>query len=92
MNPWAVLASGSVPTHDMSIFEPASPPAESIRNLSVLVLAITYGLLRSAGVITRLIGSGGASILKRIMGMILAAYAVTLVLDGIADWLNLPKP
>ena len=25
----------------MSIFDPASPPAESIRNLSVLVLAIT---------------------------------------------------
>jgi len=58
----------------------------------VLVLAVTYGLLRSAGVITRLIGSGGASILKRIMGMILAAYAVTLVLHGVADWLNLPPP
>jgi len=56
----------------------------------VFVLAITYGLLRSAGLITRLIGSGGASILKRIMGMILAAYAVTLVLHGVADWLNLP--
>src|SRR5207245_10052904 len=30
----------------------------------VFVLAITYRLLRSAGVITRLIGSGGASILR----------------------------
>src|SRR5947209_6415813 len=60
--------------------------------LAVLVLAITYGLLRSAGAITRLIGSGGASILRRIMGMILAAYAVTLVLHGVADWLNLPPP
>ena len=58
----------------------------------VFVLAITYGLLRSAGLITRLIGTGGASILKRIMGMILAAYAVTLVLHGVADWLNLPPP
>ena len=28
-------------TQDLSIFDPASPPAESIRNLSVLVLAIT---------------------------------------------------
>jgi len=27
--------------HDLSIFHPASPPAESIRNLSVLVFAIT---------------------------------------------------
>jgi len=56
----------------------------------VCVLAITYGLLRAAGLITRLIGLGGASILKRIMGMILAAYAVTLVLQGVADWLKLP--
>ena len=30
-----------VPTHDLSIFDPASPPAESIRHLSVLVFAIT---------------------------------------------------
>jgi cytochrome c oxidase subunit 2 len=29
------------PTHDLSIFDPASPPAESIRSLAVLVLAIT---------------------------------------------------
>ena len=29
------------PTYDLSIFDPASPPAESIRSLSVLVLAIT---------------------------------------------------
>ena len=29
------------PTHDLSIFDPVSPPAESIRSLSVLVLAIT---------------------------------------------------
>jgi cytochrome c oxidase subunit II len=27
--------------NDLSIFDPASPPAESIRNLSILVLAIT---------------------------------------------------
>src|SRR5262252_8621334 len=29
------------PTHDLSIFDPVSPPAESIRSLSVLVLVIT---------------------------------------------------
>src|SRR5215469_8409456 len=29
------------PTHDLSIFDPVSPPGESIRSLSVLVLAIT---------------------------------------------------
>jgi cytochrome c oxidase subunit II len=39
MNPLLLLAEGG--TQDLSIFDPASPPAESIRNLSVLVLAIT---------------------------------------------------
>ena len=35
------------PTHDLSIFDPVSPPAESIRSLSVLVLAITGPLAAS---------------------------------------------
>ena len=56
----------------------------------VLVLAITWGLLLAAGLVTRIIGHGGANVLKRIMGMILAAYATTLVLEGLASWLNLP--
>jgi len=56
----------------------------------VLVLGITWGLLLSAGLVTRIIGHGGANVLKRIMGMILAAYATTLVLEGLASWLNLP--
>ena len=36
-----VLANGGGLANDLSIFDPASPPAESIRNLSILVLAIT---------------------------------------------------
>ena len=39
MNGFLLLASGSI--QNLSIFDPASPPAESIRKLSVLVLAIT---------------------------------------------------
>ena len=35
------LLLADTPTHDLSIFDPASPPAESIRDLSILVLAIT---------------------------------------------------
>ena len=34
-----IVASG--PIQDLSTFHPASPPAESIRNLSILVIAIT---------------------------------------------------
>ena len=56
-----------------------------------LVLLITFFLLLLAGPITRVIGVGGANVIKRIMGMIIAAYAVNLVLAGISDWLHLPQ-
>ena len=36
-----LLASADPATQNVSIFDPVSPPAEAIRNLSVLVLAIT---------------------------------------------------
>src|SRR5215831_14187227 len=36
-----LLANVTSPTQNLSIFDPVSPPAESIRNLSILVLAIT---------------------------------------------------
>jgi cytochrome c oxidase subunit 2 len=36
-----LLASADASTRNVSIFDPVSPPAESIRSLSVLVLAIT---------------------------------------------------
>lgn len=54
------------------------------------VLAITFVLLLFANQVTRLIGIGGANVLKRIMGMIIAAYAVNLVFGGIGEWLHLP--
>ncbi|HYT90938.1 MAG TPA: cytochrome c oxidase subunit II [Gemmataceae bacterium] len=41
MNPLVLLATSTGPTQNLSIFDPASPPAESIRHLSVLVFAIT---------------------------------------------------
>src|SRR6185369_11348475 len=54
------------------------------------VLLIAYLLLQLAGPITRLIGVGGANVIKRIMGMIIAAYAANLVFGGTADWLHIP--
>ena len=56
----------------------------------LLVLIISYVMLLSAGAITRIIGIGGANVIKRIMGMIIAAYAVNLILAGIGTWLHLP--
>ena len=41
MSPVLLLAAGGQAAQDLSTFDPVSPPAESIRNLSLLVLAIT---------------------------------------------------
>jgi len=53
------------------------------------VLASTFVLMLLAGPITRIIGTGGANVIKRIMGMIIAAYAAHLVFAGLSDWLHI---
>ena len=55
-----------------------------------LVLAITLAALMVAGPISRVIGAAGASIISRVMGMILVALAVHTVLSAFGRWLNLP--
>lgn len=55
-----------------------------------IVLLITLAIMLAAGPLGRLIGRGGASIISRVMGMILAALAVDLGLSAAADWLKLP--
>lgn len=55
-----------------------------------LVLAITLAALMVAGPISRIIGAAGASIISRVMGMILVALAVHTVLSAFGRWLNLP--
>jgi multiple antibiotic resistance protein len=56
-----------------------------------IVLAITLGVLLLAAPVSRLIGEAGASIISRVMGMILVALAVHTVLSAFAVWLGLPK-
>lgn len=60
----------------------------------LLVLLINYLLLRSSEGILKVIGRQGASILVRVMGIILAALSVELVMSAldIKPWASLPKP
>jgi multiple antibiotic resistance protein len=47
------------------------------------VLALTLVMMLAATPIQRLIGDGGVNIVRRVMGLILAALAVQTVVDGI---------
>ena len=56
-----------------------------------VVLAITFLILLAAGPISRWIGTAGVSVISRVMGMLLAAMAVSMVLGALGEWLGLPK-
>lgn len=51
--------------------------------LLIVVLLFTLGLLLAASVIHRLIGNTGASVISRVMGIVLATIAVDSVLGGL---------
>lgn len=57
----------------------------------VLVMVIQLVLLLAAAPLFRILGQSVASVIGRVMGILLAALAVSLVLSALADWLNLPK-
>ncbi|WP_028024503.1 MarC family protein [Enterovibrio calviensis] len=57
--------------------------------IMMLVLVATLLLLLSANVIHRIIGHVGASIISRVMGLILAAVATSNLLQGILDFYTL---
>lgn len=54
------------------------------------VLLLTLVLLVFSGAIIRVIGNGGASLLTRIMGMILAALSVEFIMEaiGVSKWVS----
>lgn len=60
----------------------------------VAILALTYLMLRAATPLLRVLGSSGARILIRVLGMILAALAVEMTLSGlgIAGWAEAVGP
>jgi len=54
--------------------------------LAILVVGIVYLLMLASAPISRVIGPGGASIVSRVMGLILASIAASNVLEGIKDY------
>ena len=54
-----------------------------VAGLMLIVVGAAYLLMLGAGRISKLIGEGGASIVSRVMGLILASIAATNVLEGI---------
>lgn len=55
--------------------------------LSVILLA--YVLMLLAGWINKIIGNSGASVVSRIMGLILSAIATTNILTGLIDYFHI---
>lgn len=58
-------------------------------SLMLLVIFITFLLLLVASFIHRIIGDAGASIISRVMGLILCAVATNSILEGIAAYFSL---
>ena len=54
--------------------------------IMMIVVFSAYGLMLAATTISKLIGAGGASLVSRIMGLILASIAATHVLEGAKDF------
>lgn len=67
-------------------------PAEQIVTFAALgtVLTAFMVIFLMGGILERLLGKGMTNLLRRTMGLVLAALAVNLVLSAVATWLKLP--
>lgn len=65
--------------------------AQSMTVLAVAtIMLLLMGAFLAGDIITRLIGSGGTNLVRRVMGILIAALSVDLVLSALAKWLHLP--
>ncbi|MEZ5570703.1 MAG: MarC family protein [Halioglobus sp.] len=84
-SPGAMLAAVILTENSRySIIEQAQTTATML-----LVLVVTYVMMLLASVIHRIVGSSGASIISRIMGLILASVATKNTLAGIDSYFGL---
>jgi multiple antibiotic resistance protein len=54
--------------------------------LMLAVIGAAYALMRASSQIIRVIGEGGANVVSRVMGMILASVAAAEVLEGVKEY------
>lgn len=81
-SPGAMLAAVLLTKN--SIFTILEQIQTALVMLSVLILA--YVLMLLAGFINRLVGNSGASVISRVMGLILTSVATTNILTGLAEY------
>jgi multiple antibiotic resistance protein len=64
---------------------------EQVQTVSMMlcVLVVAYILMLLAGQINRVIGTSGASVVSRVMGLILASVATSNILEGIKGYFSL---
>jgi multiple antibiotic resistance protein len=89
----AIAGPGSMLTVVLLTDDDRYSVVEQLRTVGVVaaVMVIQWVMLLAANPISRLIGAGGAAIIARVMGVLLAALAVNIVLNALVTWLNLPK-
>jgi multiple antibiotic resistance protein len=54
----------------------------------VVALGVTLACLLAAGVVTRLLGATGAHVIGRVLGVLLAALAAQIALEGVRESLG----
>lgn len=82
-----LLAGPGALTSIVLLMERAGSPLAALGVIGALiaVMAITLALLLAAAQVVRLVGVTGATVMSRVLGIVLAALAAQFVLDGLAQ-------
>ncbi|MGH7748094.1 MAG: MarC family protein, partial [Candidatus Dormibacteria bacterium] len=57
----------------------------AITLIAVVVMLLTYATMRGSQAITKLLGTTGVDAVGRLVGIVVAAIAIQLVIDGVAE-------